>query len=348
MIYSIDAYGFNRLVSRFPVIDVRSPGEYNQGHLPGAFNIPVFDNDERAEIGRLYAQNDPGFAIIKGIDIALEKMDQLHSQINLFSGSGSVLLHCWRGGMRSAAMAAVFQASGIGVFLLKGGYKAWRTYIRAETEKPRKVIILGGFTGSGKTRLLKTLSGMGEQVIDLEALARHKGSVFGALDQDQQPTNEQFENEFFTLFEKFSQDRHLWLEDESRMIGNITLSEPLFKILSTSPVIMVEVPYPVRLENLVREYSGFNREFLAAALKKIGPRIGGNRLNMALDSLRYSDFYTVADIALTYYDKAYTYSLERRSSQIFPVEISGIDDEGDAKKILELNKKMQRDDPGLS
>jgi tRNA 2-selenouridine synthase len=340
MITFVDAQEFCKLSLDFPVIDVRSPGEFLQGHVAGATNIPLFSDKERARVGTLYVNAGQEQAVLQGLDFALENIDNYLRKASAVQSSGHILLHCWRGGMRSAAMAELFNHNGYQVFLLKGGYRAYRTFARSSLEQVNHIRILGGFTGSGKTLLLNTMKEQGAQVIDLEALARHKGSVFGALGQGPQPTNEQFENDLFLQWYKADWRYPIWLEDESRMIGNVTIPEPIVKKIATSPVFIVETKRQTRLDNLVREYSLFDKALLAEALQKIGQRIGGEHLRTALCAIDQGDFYSVADIALRYYDKAYLHALSRRSSMQYNVKISGKDLHADAQTISSFHMRL--------
>jgi len=299
-----------------PVIDVRSPSEYAQGHIPGAINIPVFDDQERAMIGALYAKAGPDVAILQGLETALPKTSSYIGNLKAFSQGSGLLLYCWRGGMRSACMAELFDKAGFNVDVIQGGYKAWRRFIREELAKPLKIFVLGGFTGSGKTNLLHAIARKGEQVIDLEHLACHKGSVFGSFGQHSQPTNEQFENDLFEEWEKLDQNKPLWLEDESRMIGNITLPDPLVLKINSGMLIFLEVEKSERIGRLVNEYATFDKGALADAITRLRERLGGTCMRDALNALGNNRFDVVADIVLTYYDKAYRFSVQRRKNQV--------------------------------
>ena len=341
MIRQIEPTNFMQLTTRNPVVDVRSPGEFSQGHVPGAINIPLFDDTERAMIGTLYVQSGKGDAILKGLDFALPKVDWYINTLRTTFPAGNILLHCWRGGMRSAVMAEVFSKAGYDVDLLQGGYKAYRRFIRSELGAPARIIVLGGFTGSGKTELLHKIAARGEQVIDLEALACHKGSVFGALGQPEQPTNEQFENNLYARWSALNHSRVVWIEDESRMIGRITLPDPLVEHINNSALIRVELDYEKRIARLVMEYAGFSEQQLADAIKRIGGRVGGEGTKEAMTALEDKRFDVVAAIVLDYYDKAYRFSIDRRKNKnIHDVHISGTDMETDAARIIEVAYKF--------
>lgn len=344
MVRPVDPDAFVKFSETLPVVDVRAPVEFAQGHIPGAFNIPLFGDEERAEIGTLYHREGRDQALVKGLEVALPKTCEFTDRLRQITRGPSILLHCWRGGMRSASMAEVFSAAGYDVILLTGGYKAYRRFIREELARPARVMVLGGYTGSGKTSLLSSLAAEGEQVIDLEHLACHKGSVFGALGQLPQPTNEQFENDFYRLWSRVDKTRPIWLEDESRRIGNVTLPGPLYDHISSGFLVMVLVPPQVRINRLVKEYSCFDKPILAAAIMKIAEQLGGARTREALDALDRGAYGDVASITLAYYDKAYRFAIERRSGKgRITLELDLTDPQADAMRILEVTRKTRPD-----
>lgn len=314
----IEPAGFLTNGKTYPIIDVRSPGEFIQGHIPNAYNIPLFDDQERATIGTLYHQSGRESAIVKGLDISLPKVSEFIRKIRRISEKGIVLVHCWRGGMRSETMAMVFSQAGFQTILLKGGYKSYRRFIREELATPRSILVLGGFTGSGKTDLLRTLARHGQQVLDLEALANHKGSVFGGIGQAEQPTNEQFENNMYQVFAQFDLSRPIWMEDESRKIGAVTLPDPIYKKILDGNLIVISEDKEKRVNRLVYEYAGCQYALLRDAILRIRDRLGGVVAQEALDALLAKDYHKVADNLLTYYDKAYSYGITRRDpSRVF-------------------------------
>jgi tRNA 2-selenouridine synthase len=337
MICPIEPTSFLKQSTRFPVIDVRSPGEFEQGHVPGAINIPLFDDSERAVVGTLYVQTGRKDAILRGLDFALPKTSWYLESLNDRCSPGKILLHCWRGGLRSALMAEVFSNAGYEVDVLTGGYKAYRRFIRGELAGQAQVVVLGGYTGSGKTALLHAIASKGEQVVDLEGLACHKGSVFGALGQASQPTNEQFENNLYARWSELDRSRMVWLEDESRMIGRVTLPDPVVDHISSGNLIRVELDVAIRINRLVKEYSGFDKQLLTEAINRIGERLGGARTSEAITALKNHSFKDVAAIILSYYDKAYLFSMTRRKcNNIHEFMISGDDFEAEASRIIEF------------
>jgi len=239
-------------------------------------------------------------------------------------------------------MAWLFQVAGYEVFVLEGGYKAYRRFIRERLAKPADIIVLGGLTGSGKTELLHLLGQMGEQVLDLEKLACHKGSVFGGIGQPCQPTNEQFENDIFSAWGKIDPSRLVWIEDESRMIGNVSIPDPLFEQMSRAVMIKVETAREQRIRRLVDEYSKVEKKDLHQAVLKIDEKLGGTNTKTALAAIDAGEFETVAGLALSYYDKTYTHSVLKRVNQkIFSVSIENNDPVKNAALILEAGKSIK-------
>lgn len=341
MIISLEASDFYQYSGSMPVVDVRSPGEFAAGHITGAINLPVFDDTQRAVVGTIYAKRGRSEAAVAGLDFVLPKIMEIIGQVRVLSPHMNLILHCWRGGLRSATIATALDKAGFQVYLLTGGYKAYRTCFRDQVSRLGKTIVLGGYTGSGKTDLLHAIAEMGEKVIDLERHAHHRGSAFGALDGSCQPTNEQFENDLFDDWHELIPDHVVWLEDESRMIGRVTLPEYLYARIASSPLIRIMVPIDIRIENLVRDYAGANQELLADAIQRVGPKMGGDRKQDALKALYSENFYRVAELMLVYYDKAYEYSLLRRPEQPkYTLLLEGRDLASDATLLLDFATKI--------
>ena len=303
---------FLSLALRLPVIDVRSPGEFLQGHIPGAHNIPLFDNEERARVGTTYVKIGKEPAIELGQSIAGLKTDYYLNAIKDVAPGRQMLLHCWRGGMRSAKIATFFAEAGYHVFVLEGGYKAYRGFIRRQFSTERQIFLIGGYTGSGKTAILKEIGKLGHQVIDLEALACHKGSNFGHLGQDVQPTTEQFENDLYTQWAELDPLKPLWLEHESMSIGNIHLPDTFRAAMLKGVLFLIDIPKADRIKRLVDEYACFDKPELQSVLEHLSVFMGSFQSREALLALQNDDFEKVADLTLAYYDKLYENSLKRR------------------------------------
>jgi tRNA 2-selenouridine synthase len=302
---------FLERAKEMPVLDVRSPAEYACGHIPCALNLPLFSNEERAEVGTLYKRKGK----IHAVQLALERVGpkmRFLTDFVLNLHCTELNLYCWRGGMRSEAMAWLFETVGVACFRLEQGYKSYRNHILERFHEPRTMRLLGGFTGSGKTELLQSLSSIGEQVLDLEALANHKGSAFGGIGQSPQPTTEQFENLIFSKIARMDPSKPLWIEDESRNVGKCTVPEALWGQMRHAPLIEVVMPRPQRVERLMQEYAHFELDYLCIAIKKIEKRLGFDRCKDALTSCLNGDRATALEICLDYYDKAYANQLSER------------------------------------
>lgn len=301
-----------------PILDVRTPAEYTAGHIPGALNLPLFDNEERKTVGTTYKQKGRTEAIMQGLGLTGAKLEKLAAQALSHSRDNKLLIHCWRGGMRSSSVAWLMGLLGVQTATLKKGYKAFRHYVIESFDLPSRLVVLGGRTGSGKTLILDELKKQGEQVIDLETLASHKGSAFGGLGQDEKKryTQEQFENELAVLIRHFNPDQKIWIEDESRTIGRIVIPQGLWKNMRNSRVVFLEIPQEKRVEYLIRQYA---RESAMPQLKEafdsIQKRLGNERYEHCIEALEQKDYFTACKLALDYYDRAYEFGLSKRPAE---------------------------------
>lgn len=291
-----------------PIIDVRTPSEFSQGHIPGAINLPLFSNDERAEIGILYKQHGRQAAVQRGLSLVGPRMDRLAA--SLISAHSNhphtpLRLHCWRGGLRSASMAWLASTLDLPVVLLEGGYKSFRRWVLARMEHPWPLRLLGGRTGAGKTELLLALAARGVAVMDLEGLAHHRGSSFGGLGQPPQPSTEQFENRIAWVLHPLIQAREIWLEAESAQVGRCRIPAGLWRQMKAAPLLEVRRPLPYRLRHLVSIYGGQDREALVEATQRISKRLGPQRTAVAVDAIRDGRMETACAQMLDYYDRCY-------------------------------------------
>ena len=320
--------------SDLPVVDVRSPSEFRRGHIRGAVSIPLFDDSERAEIGTLYKQVGRAQAVDRGLEIASAKSDWLIRNLRDVAPKSEFVLHCWRGGMRSRGVAWLCADCGLNPKLLQGGYKAFRQAVHRSFSEPRRVIVLAGQTGTGKTQLLQHLRARGQQVIDLEALANHRGSVFGGIGRTPQPTVEQFENDLFCQWRELDSSKPVWIEGESQAIGTVNIPQPVWQQMSAAPTIFVDADRESRIDFLLDEYAGLESVDLASAAQRIKKRLGGARLSAALQAIDGNDRRTFASIVLEYYDKSYSQSLLKRPRDAvtrFQLSVPG-----DAAAVTEL------------
>ena len=322
--------------------DVRTPAEFESGHLLGAENLPLFSNEERVVVGTLYKQQGRHKAILEGLDIIGPKMRELVETVERLAGppGEEVLVHCWRGGMRSSSVAWLLELYGYQVTTLEGGYKAFRTWVIAELDEPPEVLVVGGPTGSGKTEILWELEKLGESVIDLEGLANHRGSAFGGLLLSEQPTQEHFQNRLaMEINAAKSQKGPVWVEDESRRIGFCHLPNRLRDTMKSALVFWVDVPIEMRVERLVEVYGEASPEGLRDAFERIQKRLGGLRTKQAQRALDSGDLHEAARLALQYYDKAYERGVSRRD----PETVRSVSAQGDpasiARRLVEYRKE---------
>lgn len=330
------------------MLDVRSPAEYAQGHLPGAISFPLFTDEERARVGICYKQHGRNQAVELGFAIAGPKFAGFIAHAQTLAPNRQARLYCWRGGMRSGAVAWVLELAGFGVSVLTGGYQAFRRWALAMVTEPRSIVILGGMTGTGKTAILAELARQGEQVLDLEWLASHRGSSFGGLGLPPQPTNEQFENAVALQWAMFDAHHPLWLEAESKRIGLCRIPIALFQQMEQAPVIEIIRSRKERLALLVQIYGCANVDTLVEATERIRKRLGGLRTQQAIALLHEGKMAAAFDLILDYYDKTYRYDLERRSVLTCSVEVTGLSNSEIAMQLIQQRQQLAVSVPQLS
>lgn len=312
---------FLELAKSTPVIDVRSPGEFHHASFPGARSIPLFSDEERKIVGTLYKQQGRQRAIKAGLDFFAPKMNSMIDEAEKIAGKiknqtdklPPVIIHCWRGGMRSAGVAWLFDLYGFEVYTLTGGYKAFRRWVLSQFDIDYNIRILGGFTGSAKTDLIHFLQQQERAVIDLEGLASHKGSAFGALGQPAQPGQEMFENNLaLALFSV--KDKTFWLEDESQRIGKLNIPHAFWNTMRTKPVFFLDIPFEKRLDYIVKTYGAHDKVKIGEAILRIERKLGGLETKNALQFLSENNTEACFRILLQYYDKLYSKSLANREN----------------------------------
>ncbi len=321
-----------------PIIDVRSPGEYTKGHIPGAYSIPLFDNDERAHIGTVYKQQGKEDAIELGYKYVTPKLQWYIEEALKVAPDKKVVVHCWRGGMRSHSFAKHLEENGFNdVLVIDKGYKSFRNYVLSSFDIQAALKVVGGYTGSGKTYILKSLEKAGCQVVDLECLANHKGSAFGSIGEKEQPSVEHFENMLFDKWRKLDYNKPIYIEDESHNIGKVKLPMNLYTQIRNADLFFLEVPKEIRAKVLVKDYAGFNNELLRNGILNISKRLGGYVTNLALEALDKNDYFQVAMYTLNYYDKSYMRGMLRRDkNKVFRIELSDADPEVNATYIKNI------------
>ena len=334
---------FLELAKYRPVIDVRSPAEYKHAHIPSAHSLPLFTDEERKVVGTTYKQESREAAIKIALDYFGPKMKKMIGEVESMVKSretgvkdsvlrtpDSLLIYCWRGGMRSAGVAWLLDLYGFKVYTLIGGYKKFRHYVLDTFKLPFAFKILGGFTGSGKTELLRSLEKKGNIVIDLEEIAQHKGSAFGNIGMPEQPGQEMFENllaqklrsqlaigslqshKIETVNCELQIANSFWLEDESQRIGLVNLPNDFWNTMRRSPVYFINIPFEERLNHLVQEYGVLDKQKMIDAIGRIRERLGGLNAKNAIQFLEEGNIAESFRILLQYYDKHYLKALHNR------------------------------------
>lgn len=336
MIVSIDE--FLKLRATLPLADVRSEKEFEEGHIRKAVNIPILNDEERIAVGTDYKQKGQAEAIKTGFRLVGPRFLEIINQAEQLTKGKELLVHCWRGGMRSANFCQILGMAKVRTIQLQGGYKVYREKALDAYKMPLQLNIIGGLTGSGKSEVLRALAKKGEQVLDLEKLAGHKGSVFGGLMMPPQPTTEQFQNELFEEIMALDPSKRVWVEDESIAIGKIFLPEPFWRQMSSAPVYDVSADKPARIARLVKEYGCADKVEFLAAMESITKKLGGQHFKAAKEKLLDDDMASTIEILLTYYDKAYNTGLKNKESRIRSrVTWDGRDADACARQLVDLS-----------
>ena len=340
----VDIVTFLELSETIQIADVRSPSEYGSGHIPGAVNIPLFDDKERGAVGTKYKKEGRLPAILEGLKHSGPALQSKLEQALKIADNKQLLLHCWRGGMRSEAMAWLFSLGDIEVKVLDGGYKSYRRHILGSLDEKRKMIVLGGMTGSSKTHIIRHIKLLGQQVVDLENLANHKGSAFGALGQQSQPSTEHFANILYNEWNKLNGDLPIWVEDESRNIGSVFMPDGFYLNMQDTPAIVLVMDIKTRLPRLMEEYSAFPKESLKESVLKISKRLGGDTTSDVIEAIDKGEFSKAIEIVLHYHDKAYMFGLKKKkNANLIYVNTDTDDIEANAMKVLEAAGKIKWD-----
>ena len=322
------------------IVDVRAPIEFEKGHIANAINIPLFEDSERAEIGTLYKHQGKDTAVERGLEIVSPKMVAFVNQVKALAKHRKVFVYCFRGGMRSNSFAWLMNTAGLDACILKGGHKAYRNYILDFFEQDRKIVLLGGNTGSGKTEILKELAKKSLQTIDLERLAHHKGSAFGTINEPKQNPQQIFESELFEQLRFSDSNEWLVLEDESQTIGFNKIPHGLWLRMLQAPIIKLEIPFELRVQKLVEDYTTVNINALKTCVLKITQQLGMLNTQKCLQYLDENNLADVARLSLLYYDKAYNHGYKNKKQLIVPLPSDSIDAVLNAKKVQEVILSM--------
>ena len=326
-----EALGIRPFASYARIIDARTPKEYAEDHIPGATNLPIVSQEEFAEVGTLPGTH-PHQAYVIGAQYALRNVARHIGEVIAQHGPRErLLVYCFRGGKRSRAWAEPLRNIGYPVDVLPGGWKAYRAWVREQLDllpTQLRLRVLGGSTACGKTRLLQALAREGAQALDLEGLARHRGSLLGALPGQPQPTQKFFDSELLQALHRLDPARPVWVEAESKKIGRVQLPAPLHEALRGAPTWRVSAPLAARVQVCREDYAHFAAAPLqmVAKLEPLKPLVGGETLAhwRALAEAGDSDAL-FASVMERHYDPCYERSLKREQA-LTPVELAGVDE----------------------
>ncbi|MFT5886646.1 MAG: tRNA 2-selenouridine synthase [Arcticibacterium sp.] len=337
----LDIEDFLDLAKNLPILDVRSPSEFAHTHISGALSFPLFTDEQRKVVGTSYKQESRETAIKIGLDYFGPRMREVveTAEIICIGKAKEVLIHCWRGGMRSGAVAWLLDLYGFKVHSLIGGYKAYRNWVISQYSIQREFKILGGYTGSAKTEVLAALSKSGLAVIDLEGIANHRGSALGGIGQPPQPSQEMFENLLGMALHKNHDAPFILLEDESQRIGNMQIPNVFYAMMKSSTVYFLEIPFESRLDFICQTYGKLPREQVIEAIYRIQKRLGGLETKSAVTLIESGDIKGCFEILLHYYDKCYLKASQKKSA-IIHVPLSSVDIKAN-QKVLEKSFNEQ-------
>ena len=328
-----------------PIIDVRSPSEYYKGHMPNSINIPLFDNEERSIVGTIYKNYGREKAVIQGLEYIAMKIENLVNKLfeaitvyksknnNSKLEESTLKIYCARGGMRSQSISWLLEKYNQRNITLKDGYKTYRKWTLESFIQEWEIVIMGGKTGTGKTKLLKLLGENNYQIIDLEGLACHRGSTFGGLGMKEQPSNEQFENMIAEELNSFKKNKKIFVEAESANIGKCKIPHEFFSQMKTAERIEIKKSESNRLEELINTYSIFKEKDLIEAIIRIKKRLGPQRTKIAIESIKNKDWESVCKSVLEYYDKCYEYEKTGR----YNIKTLDIKDLNDLEELLDVD-----------
>ncbi|MEA5509569.1 tRNA 2-selenouridine(34) synthase MnmH [Crocosphaera sp. UHCC 0190] len=327
---------FNHQKKYDEIIDVRSENEFLEDHIPGAINLPVLNNEERKEVGTIYKQISAFEARKLGASLVFKNIS--HHLKNYFLDKQprySPLIYCWRGGQRSNSLAITLSQIGWQVNVLEGGYKTYRHYVIKQLETLPLTFnyhILCGLTGSGKTYLLHQLAAQGYQILDLEKIANHRGSLLGqefTNKLESQPSQKYFDSLLLQQLQMFCYDKTIWIESESYKIGNVYLPPNLWQKMKQSPCFEIQLPLEKRVDFLLEQYAHFRvyPEQLKENIKFLKSRYGWDKIVQWfswIDQEQWREF--VEDLLLTHYDPAYERSLEKTyTNQVQKIQLSTLE-----------------------
>lgn len=329
-------------------IDVRSPLEYGQGHIPGAVNIPIFNDDERALVGTTYKVSGQEKAKQQGLSIVSPKLPEIVSQINMYyKADKKIIVYCWRGGMRSKSIVNILGLMGIPAFQLIGGYKSHRRLVidnLATFSLKPAIVMLCGSTGVGKTSILNKLAEKSIPVLDLEKLANHRGSAFGQIGLGQPATAQNFDSDILYKLRELNEKDFIVLECESKRVGNVYVPDVLYQKMQKGIKILLTAEMDIRITRLINEYTDVylkNKHKIEMSLEILRPRLGSKKTDKLLADLALGKIRDVVQLLLTdYYDPLYGYG---KSKTIFYENTICANDLDEATtKIIDFLQQLRR------
>ena len=305
------------------IIDVRSPSEFDEDHIPGALNLPVLDDKDRKKIGTIYKKNSPFEAKVLGSSLIAKNISEyLIKNLKNKNGAWRPLVYCWRGGQRSKALCLIMQEIGWRVNQLEGGYKYYRNDIQKKLQNlsPKlKVILISGKTGTGKTKLLNQIKSNNGQILDLEGIACHKGSLLGKDLKNNQPSQKLFESLLYDALKSINLKKNIYLEAESSKIGNLHIPQPLWKKMLISKKINIETTLDNRVKFLLNDYkyvqldNSFFKPLIVGLKRRLPKKIIDNWKYL----IKNKDWKKLTESLLKeHYDPAYISNYKKKNQKI--------------------------------
>jgi len=313
-------------------IDVRSPGEFSHDHVPGAVNLPVFDDFERSEIGKIYKLAGKDEAVIRGTEIAGKKLKNIISEIYKHKDKNQIIM-CARGGMRSGGIAALLESLGMNIFRLIKGYKGYRNFINDKLEnikiKP-EIFIIQGLTGTGKTKIIKGF----KNSINLEEMAGHRSSLFGGIGLEQN-SQKKFETLLYSKITELENEKFIVIEGESKKIGNLHIPANIFHQMRQSPMILITAGPDRRIKIILEDYTKkIDSAEVINIVKSLSTKIGKKNIDTLISNFQNGDLYNFTALLLEkYYDPLYSYTFKKIN---FIGEIRNIDTSGTIDQIIKI------------
>jgi len=337
-------------ISSRVLVDTRSPAEFEQGHIPGAVNVPLLEDDERAIVGTLYKQQGQEEAKQKGLEIVSGKLSGIVASVTTLmaqSPSASLVVYCWRGGMRSKSLLTILELMGISGSQLLGGYKSYRSYVQARLQNfplHPKMIVLCGSTGVGKTILLQLLAQKGYPVIDLEKLANHRGSAFGQVGLGKSATAQNFDAVLLQILDRYNHEPYLLVECESKRVGNVYLPQVLFQAMKSGYKILATAGITTRVNRLIAEYTDVltpNDPEIIGSLSFLTKKLGKKKVTQLIADYEAGNLESFTQTLLEdYYDLLYGYEAALPGSFELTVDAENL--ENAAREIAHYIDRLKR------